>query len=65
MAEHQLGQYGQARQTLAQAETIIPTELRTLGTTEDLLPVPLITVAQDWLAPEILRREAAKTALLD
>jgi hypothetical protein len=54
MAEQQLGQADAARNTLAQAETLIPAELRSP------LPVVPTVVAHDWLTPEILRREAAK-----
>jgi hypothetical protein len=62
MAEQQLGQHEQARQTLAQAEIQIPVELRTLGTDDydGPLPVSAITVSHDWLIPEILRRETAE-----
>lgn len=61
MAEHQLGQHDQARATLAEAEALIPGELRSLGTPDDttLLPVPAGSIHSDWLAPELLRREAA------
>jgi len=60
LAEHQLGLRDQARQTLAQAEAIIPAELRLLGSTDysGPLPVPPWAVEQDWLAAEIVRREA-------
>lgn len=62
MAEHQLGQHEQARQTLAQVDALIPGELRTLGTAEDttLVPIPTASIATDWLTPELLRREAAQ-----
>ena len=62
MAEQQLGQADAARNTLAQAETLIPADLRTLGTKgySGPLPVAPTVVAHDWLTPEILRREAAK-----
>ena len=61
MAEHQLGQKDQARKTLAQAEVLIPPELRTLGTADydGPLPVPVDTVNQGFMFAEILRREAA------
>ena len=51
-----------ARNTLTQAETLIPAELRTLGAEgySGPLPVAPTVVAHDWLTPEILRREAAK-----
>lgn len=62
MAEQQLGQADTARNTLAQAETLIPADLRTLGTDNYSGPLPVApsVVAHDWLTPEILRREAAK-----
>jgi hypothetical protein len=60
MAEHQLGRADQARQTLLEAEALIPVELRTLGAEnyQGPVPAPPDKVAHDWLAPEILRREA-------
>jgi len=60
MAEQQLGQAEQARQTLAQASALIPTELATLGSDAHRgpLPVAVETISHDWLIPEILRREA-------
>jgi hypothetical protein len=60
MAEHQLGQTEEAEKTLQQGESLIPNELRTLGTDgySGLLPVPTAKVVPDWLIPEILRREA-------
>jgi tetratricopeptide (TPR) repeat protein len=62
MAEQQLGQADAARKTLAQAETMIPAELRTLGAEgySGPLPAPPASVFHDWLTPEIVRREAAK-----
>ena len=57
MAEHQLGQ-PEARQTLSQAEALIPAELRKLGTVENTGPAPRDAVNPDWLAAELLRREA-------
>jgi tetratricopeptide (TPR) repeat protein len=61
MAEHRLGETGQARKTLAQATAVIPDELRTLGASSYAgpIPVPAEKVSHDWLIPEILRREAA------
>ena len=61
MAEHQLGQADQSRKTLAQVETLIPIELRTVGTPEYIgpLPVPRANAHHDWLIAEVLRREAA------
>ena len=60
MAEHQLGQQEEARKTLAEATAIIPAALRTLGTDEYKGPLPVSPgiITHDWLAPEILRREA-------
>ncbi|HQU46107.1 MAG TPA: hypothetical protein PK867_25055, partial [Pirellulales bacterium] len=60
MAQQQLGQAEQARQTLAQASALIPTELATLGSDAHRgpLPVAVETISHDWLIPEILRREA-------
>lgn len=62
LAEQQLGRVDQARATLAQAETVIPAELRGLGVEGYAGPLPVspVSVHHDWLAPEILRREAAK-----
>lgn len=62
MAEHRLGQQEQSRRTLAQAETYVPIELRLLGTADNdgQFPASPATVSPDWLAPEVLRREAAK-----
>jgi tetratricopeptide (TPR) repeat protein len=61
MAEYQLGQHDQARQSLAQAEALMPVELQTLGadTYAGPLPVAMELIHHDWLAAEILRREAA------
>ena len=61
MAEHQLGQTGNARGTLLEATQLIPPELATLGTREfaGKLPVALDLVHHDWLMAEVLRREAA------
>ncbi|MBL8817451.1 MAG: protein kinase [Planctomyces sp.] len=60
MSEEKLGQHEQALRTLAQAETIIPAELSTLGTEKHRgkAIVPHDTISVDWLIPEILRREA-------
>ena len=60
MAEHQLGQSEQARETLDLVESAIPVELRTLGTDDYHGPLPVAsrTVHHDWLIPEVLRREA-------
>jgi tetratricopeptide (TPR) repeat protein len=62
LAEQRLGQVDQARETLAQAETVIPPELRGLGAEGYVGPLPASpgSVGHDWLAPEILRREAEK-----
>lgn len=67
MAEQKLGQHDGALRSLAQAESQIPSELRTLGTPQYTgpLPVPEEIVAHDWLIPEILRREAADLILQD
>ncbi len=45
---------------LSLAETMIPVELRTLGTDSDDGPLPVheYVVAHDWLISEILLREA-------
>ncbi|MCY2995622.1 MAG: protein kinase [Planctomycetota bacterium] len=61
MAEYQLDRTEQARRTLAQVETYIPIELRTLGTPDYQGPLPVLaaTAHYDWLIAEILRREAA------
>ena len=61
MSEEKLGQHEQAEKTLIEAEALIPAELRTLGTADyhGPLPVPAASISHDWLAPEILRREAA------
>jgi tetratricopeptide (TPR) repeat protein len=60
LAEHQLGQHEQARRTLAAADALIPVELHTLGMADAMVRflVPSSIIADDWLAPEILRREA-------
>jgi tetratricopeptide (TPR) repeat protein len=60
MAEYELGQTDQAKQTLSQAEDLIPVSLRTLGNADYAgpLPAPASDASHDWLAPEILRREA-------
>jgi tetratricopeptide (TPR) repeat protein len=62
LAQQQLGQVDQAGASLAQAETFIPRELRGLGAESYAGPLPVLpgSVSHDWLAPEILRREAAK-----
>jgi hypothetical protein len=62
LAQQQLGQVEQARETLTQAETVIPSELRGLGSKgyTGMLPVSPGSVSHDWLTPEILRREAVK-----
>jgi len=67
LAEQQLGRPDEARRTLAKAEAIIPAQLRTLGTADDpeMFPVPFSIVAPDWLAPEILRREATKSIVAE
>lgn len=67
MAEQKLGQHDDALRSLAQAESQIPSELRTLGTPlyTGPLPVPAEIVAHDWLIPEILRREAAQMIFRD
>lgn len=61
MAEEMLGRRMDAENSLLEAETLIPSELRTLGTNNytGLLPVPISTVDTDGLVAEILRREAA------
>ena len=60
VAEQHLGRTEKARETLAQAESLMPAELRTLGTDDYTGPLPVqrSTVEHDWLIPEILRREA-------
>ncbi len=60
LAEEKLGQHEPALKSLQQAETIIPAELRTLGTAAHPGPLPVAasTVQVDWLIPEVLRREA-------
>ena len=62
MSEEKLGQHEAALMTLKEVETMIPAELRTLGTPEyrGRMPVPFDTVSSDWLIPEVLRREAEK-----
>lgn len=61
MAEHRLGRHAQARSWLAEAETMIPAELRTLGADDfdGPLPAPEDSISENWLICEILRREAA------
>ncbi|MFN9719427.1 MAG: protein kinase domain-containing protein [Planctomycetota bacterium] len=61
MAEHQLGQHDQARQTLDEVEALIPKSLRNVGAPQSLpeRPTPADDIASDWLTPELLRREAA------
>jgi hypothetical protein len=60
MAEHQLGLHGPAAETLRQARSQIPSELRELGAGRagGLLPLAEESVSHDWLIPEILCREA-------
>ncbi len=62
MAERQLGQRDEANKTLAQAEALIPMELRTLGTEgyTGLMPASAKNTQSDWLLAEILRREAVQ-----
>lgn len=62
LAQQQLGQVDQAEASLTQAETVIPGELRGLGAESYAGPLPVSpgSIAHDWLAPEILRREATK-----
>ena len=62
MAEHQLGQHEEARKSLDQAEAEIPKSLRPSSTPapQPQRPTPAADIAPDWLAPELLRREAAK-----
>jgi WD40 repeat protein/tetratricopeptide (TPR) repeat protein len=59
MAEHQLGRTGDAKASLNLAEALIPAPLRKLGNSD---AVPILVsewdVEHDWLAAEILRREA-------
>ena len=61
MAEEKLGQHEQAVRTLAEAERIIPVELRTLGSDQHKgkAVVPRDSISVDMLIPEVLRREAA------
>jgi hypothetical protein len=60
MSEEKLGRHDQAVKSLAEAEALIPVELRTLGAANYAgpLPVPAASIAHDWLVAEILRREA-------
>jgi serine/threonine protein kinase/WD40 repeat protein/tetratricopeptide (TPR) repeat protein len=60
MSEEKLGRHEQAVKSLAEAEALIPVELRTLGAADYAgpLPVPAASVNHDWLVAEILRREA-------
>jgi tetratricopeptide (TPR) repeat protein len=61
MAQHQLKQADQARQSLAEATALIPHALATLGSPafQGSLPVSADILGHDWLIAEILRREAA------
>lgn len=61
MAEHRLGRREQARRWLTEAETMIPAELRTLGSDDysGPLPAPDVSISENWQICEILRREAA------
>lgn len=65
MAEHRLGKVDEARLTLTLAQSVIPAELRSLGSQDydGPLPIPAGLVSHDWLIAEILRREAAKMIL--
>jgi hypothetical protein len=60
MSEEKLGRHEQAVKSLAEAEALIPVELRTLGAADYAgpLPVPAASINHDWLVAEILRREA-------
>lgn len=65
MAEEQLGQHEPALQSLAQAESLMPQELSTLGTADYSGPLPVhdSVVHVDWLLAEVLRREAVELIL--
>lgn len=60
MAEHGLGRTVEAQQTLAQATSMIPMELRTLGTPSHTGPLFVDAEFIDpmLLSAELLRREA-------
>jgi len=62
MSEFKLDRVDSARQSLQNAEQLIPRRLRTLGTPNDdgPLPVPIGVADHDWLSAEILRREAVR-----
>lgn len=61
MAQHNLQQLAAGRESLRQAELLIPVQLRTLGSDNhsSAVPVDASVVSHDWLIPELLRREAA------
>jgi tetratricopeptide (TPR) repeat protein len=61
LAQHQMNQVDDARKSLADATRLIPTELRTLGSSDyqGSLPVSVLSIHHDWLVAEILRREAS------
>jgi hypothetical protein len=59
MAQHQLEQTDQARQSLADATALIPYELGKVGSAGFADQLPLSSDDADWLVAEILRREAA------
>ena len=62
MAHYALGNHQEARRALQEAESLIPEDLRELGTDawNGTLPLPRRAANPDWYIAEILRQEAAE-----